>query len=235
MFEYQVPFGNTVLQGDRWTPPDPICSALLLHGGGTSGAAGFRELRTYLYAQHVETLAFDCIGHGRTGGPQLGTTLKDRVEQVHAVIDSQRLEVSGLAIIGFSMGAYVALKAAVEAGVPRLGLAIPAAYATQAYGVPFGPEFSRILRAPRSWENSDAFEIAREYTGHLLVVSAEEDKVVPGEIPQKYASSPSKRTSTVHHVVKGSGHDLSAHYELEPLARASAYAQIALLCRRGDA
>jgi pimeloyl-ACP methyl ester carboxylesterase len=133
------------------------------------------------------------------------------------------------------MGAYVAVKASVAVGVPRLCLAIPAAYAAQAYKTPFGPEFSKILRTPRSWANSDAFELVRDYSGHLLVVSAEEDRIVPAEIPQRYAASRTNRASTVHHVIKGSGHNLSEHYEREPEARMAAYTEIASLCQRGDA
>ena len=233
--EFEVPFQRTALLGNRRTPRGASRSAIVLHGGGTSAADRFEELRTFLHAQGIETLAFDCVGHGHTGGPQLGTTLHERVQQVHAVIKSQSLEPSALTIIGFSMGAYVAVKAAVEVGVPRLCLAVPAAYAARAYKVPFGPEFSQILRTPRSWETSDAFDLVHNYTGHLLVISAEEDKVVPAEIPQRYASAGAGRPSTVHHVVKGSGHKLNEHYEREPRARMATYTEIASLCQRGDA
>ena len=112
---------------------------------------------------------------------------------------------------------------------------IPAAYAAHAYMAPFGPEFSKILRTPQSWANSDAFDLTRNYDGHLLVISAEEDRVVPAAIPQRYASAENNRASTVHHVVKGSGHNLSEHYEREPSARTAAYSEIASLCQRGAA
>ena len=229
--EFEVPFQRSALVGNRRTPQGAISSAILLHGGGTSAADGFEELRTFLHTQGIETLAFDCIGHGRTGGPQLGTTLHERVQQVLAVIKFQCLEPSTLTVVGFSMGAYVAVKVAVEVGVPRLCLAIPAAYAAQAYKAPFGPEFSQILRTPRSWETSDAFDLMLTYSGHLLVISAEEDRVVPAEIPRRYASTSTSRRSTVHHVVKRSGHNLSEHYEREPQARMAAYTEIASLCQ----
>jgi pimeloyl-ACP methyl ester carboxylesterase len=232
ILDFEVPFQRSVISGSRWSPPAAKRTALLLHGGGTSAADGFLELRAFLYAQDIGTLAFDCVGHGRTGGQQLGTTLQERVQQVHAVIKSQCLDPRTLTLVGFSMGAYVAVKVAVEGDIPRLCLAIPAAYATQAYAVPFGPGFSQILRAPRSWANSDAFDLTRDYTGHLLVVSAADDKVVPAEIPQRYAAAGAKRASTVHHIVAGSGHKLSEHYAREPQARTAAYLEIAALCQR---
>jgi uncharacterized protein len=233
--EFEVPFQHSMLLGSRQTPQGATRSALILHGGGSSAAEGFEDLRTFLHAQRIETLAFDFVGHGRTGGQQLGTNLRERVQQVCAVIRSQSLEPSMLSLIGFSMGAYVAVKAAAEVGVQRLCLAIPAAYAAEAYQVPFGPEFSQILRAPRSWESSDAFDLLANFTGHLLVISAEEDAIVPAEITQRYADIGAGRRSTVHHVVKGAGHTLRAHYEREPQARVAAYTEIAALCQRGDA
>ena len=233
--EYRVPFRETVLIGSRLTPERATHSAILLHGGGSSTADGFHELRAFLYAQGIETHAFDFIGHGRTGGQQNGTTLQDRVKQVHEVVKAQRIERTTLALVGFSMGAYVAMKVAAEAQIPRLCLAIPAAYAARAYEEPFGPEFSQVLRTPRSWESSDAFGLARYYAGHLLVISAEEDKVVPAEIPYRYASGRENRASTEHHVIRGAGHKLSEHYEREPEARQTVYKAIATLCQRGDA
>lgn len=223
-----------MLVGDRWTPPASARTALLLHGGGTSSANGFFELRAALYKNRIETLAFDCIGHGRTGGDQIGTTLKQRVQQVQAVLAAQRVEPSALTLVGFSMGAYVAVKAATESGVSRLCLAVPAAYARHAYETPFGPDFTQILRTPRSWSDSDAFSLTANYAGHLLVISAEQDQVIPAEIPERYAVTESRHATTTHYVVMGSGHKLNEHCSREPQAREAVCTQIALLCQRGD-
>lgn len=228
---FEVPFQGTLLRGSRYTPPGASHTTLILHGGGTSAAEGFGELRRFLHARHIETIAFDAVGHGRTGGAQLGTTLEERVQQVIAVVQSQALVPEALALLGFSMGAYVAVKAAAQLGVPSLCLAIPAAYATQAYQVPFGPQFSQILRTPDSWVDSDAFDLVADYTGHLLVISAEEDRVVPPEIPHTYLTCAKRSASRQHHIIRGAGHQLSEHYAREPQAREDAYTAIAALCQ----
>ncbi len=230
--EFQVPFAGTHLFGSHWQPTAPRATALILHGGGLSNAAGFDALRTHLAGHGVASVAFDAVGHGRTGGAQLGTTLEGRVQQVVAVAEALALRPEALTLAGFSMGAYVAVKAAVALGVPRLCLAIPAAYAPEAYAVPFGPAFSAILRTPRSWARSDAFDAVRQHHGHLLVVSAERDEVVPADIPATYATSAVNGASVHHHVVPGSLHNLSAHYEQDPAAREAVYSQIAALCLR---
>ncbi|EGI76559.1 alpha/beta hydrolase [Hylemonella gracilis] len=232
--EFEVAYRHTVVVGDRWTPPRATRTAMLLHGGGSSTAEGFRELRTFLYVQGIETVSFDFVGHGRTGGQQSGTTLEERVQQALQVVSSQQLSPSTLTLIGFSMGAYIAAKTTAEMPVSRLCLAIPAAYSAQAYKVPFGPQFSHILRTPRSWADSDAFELIHHYTGHLLVVSAEKDNVVPPEIAQRYSCGGTDRASTVHHVVRHSGHHLIDHCAREPHARIELYSEIATLCQRDD-
>jgi pimeloyl-ACP methyl ester carboxylesterase len=228
----EVPFLQHVLQGDRQTPSGATRSALIIHGGGSSCAARFQGLRDFLHGQGVETLAFDCVGHGRTGGPLLGTTLHQRVQQVQAVLGAQKMVRSALTLVGFSMGAYVVAKVAVAMGVQRLCLAVPAAYATQAYDVPFGPAFSQILRTPGSWETSDAFDVVRGFTGHLLVVSAERDSVIPSAIPLRYATARGPSSATVHLVVKDAGHQLIPHFAEAPDAQRAVYAQVAALCNR---
>ena len=230
--QFEVSFRGGCLIGSRSAVANNSPVALILHGGGTSCAVGFQELRAFLHARQIATVAFDAIGHGLTGGAQLGTSLEDRVEQVVSVVRHLELQTSAMSLIGFSMGAYVAVKAASELGIPRLGLAIPAAYATCAYRVPFGPNFSQILRTPASWAHSDAFDLVAAYAGHLLVISAEADRVVPPEIPAKYIFVAKVSASKHHHVVRGAGHSLSEHYALAPQARDAAYTEIAWLCQR---
>ena len=233
--DFSVPFRGHLLMGDRWTPPDIAGTALLLHGGGSLSGGRLQAPRGAPYPPPLVTRAFDFIGHGRTGSAQLGTTLDERVQQVLATTQYLHLNPSALTLMGFSMGAYVAVKASALLGASRLCLAIPAAYTPLAYTTPFGPLFSQLLRAERSWADSDAFDLVRAYTGHLLVVSAEEDAVVPAEISLRYVSSGQHCASRAHHVIERSGHDLIAHFEQEPQAQAAAYAAIASLCLRGVA
>jgi uncharacterized protein len=232
-----IPFGEHVLRGDVLAAPQGQSTVLLLHGGGSSTGEGFAALRAFLHARQVGTVAFDFVGHGRTGGAQLGSTLAQRVAQVLAVVQALALDPARLTLAGFSMGAYVAACAAERLAPAGLCLAIPAAYAPEAFEQPFGPAFSTVLRRPRSWAGSDAFEHVAQFTGHLLVLSAEHDAVVPAEIPHTYHERAVNACSREHHVVAGSGHDLSTHYAVHPGAREQAYEALARLCAklRGDA
>lgn len=223
---FTVPWHSFTLHGDRCTPATTIGQALILHGGGTSAGAGFAELRQTLWEHGIESLVFDAVGHGKTGGSQLGTTLAHRVDQCLKVMAYLQLQPQTLNLLGFSMGAYVAVKVMEQAPTAGLCLAIPAAYSAQAFHLPFGSAFSQCIRQPRSWDNSDAFDVVGRYPGRLLVLEAGQDTVIPAEIPDRLYQSARHARAREHHVVKASGHDLSAHYAEHPLAREQAYQSI---------
>jgi pimeloyl-ACP methyl ester carboxylesterase len=93
--------------------------------------------------------------------------------------------------MGVSMGAYNALQLSKAMPFQSLVLMVPGVYSTAAYKVTFGPDFSAIIRKHRSWEQSDAWDIAAAFTGNLLVIAAENDAIIPSEIPEKLLSSAS--------------------------------------------
>jgi uncharacterized protein len=63
-------------------------------------------------------------------------------------------------------------------------------YTAQAYTIPFNRGFSKIIRQPQSWLHSDAWSILAGYRGRLLIVAAEEDRIIPrGVITRIYDSA----------------------------------------------
>lgn len=181
------------------------CAAHLLaiHGGGNAQEDVFAGIREELAQRGVGSTAFDCIGHGRTGGDKLGSSLADRTAQARAVIEATcRPSV----ILGASMGAYNAIRLAPELAPRGLVLVVPGIYCPQAYEVPFGPAFSQVIRQPRSWADSDAWGILSRFTGHLLVIAAGDDEVVPLEIPQRLHEAAENAASRSLLVVPGAPH-----------------------------
>lgn len=209
-----------LLCGDRWTTEGQLDEVLLLHGGGRqTSSAGFFLLRKALIANGIGSTAFDFVGHGNTGGMLENSSLVDRVAQAQAVIAEMKLGTKMPALIGFSMGAYVAIQLSALLPVRRLGLLIPAVYHPDAMDLPFGPQFSACIRQPESWQNSDAFELMKGFRGQLLVVSAEKDQVIPFPIPARLCVAAARAQSCVHHVIEGANHDLSTHYAAHPYSR----------------
>jgi len=199
--EFRIPFDDHVLAGDlAWEP----CRVLVLHGAGTSSRERFRRLRSGLHAEGLPTCSFDFIGHGETGGDLGRSSLKERTLQASRVIETCLTE--PLSLIGASMSGYTAVKLTRLHEIENLVLVVPAMYTPEAYEVPFNGGFTAIIRAHRSWERSDAWEILRGFRGRLLVVAAEHDTVIPSEVVrQAYESATQARFRDLY-IVPGASH-----------------------------
>lgn len=183
---FQVNFQGRILYADSLYG----CKGhiLMIHGGSKDREAGLRY-RHLLAEMGFGTTAFDCIGHGETGGLLSDSSLASRTAQAEAVARYLGARLTGC--LGVSMGAYNALKLSEVIPLRSLVLMVPGVYHPAAYQVNFGPEFSSIIRRLRSWEETDAWRMLSGYEGKLLVIAAAEDQVIPAEIPQKlYASAP---------------------------------------------
>lgn len=230
--EFGVPFEGLRLHAEHWSGAPGPPEALILHGGGTSTCKGLTPLREYLLARGIGSLALDFVGHGRTGGALIGSSLASRLAQVEAVLHAHPLPARRSAVIGFSMGGHIAALTAARLGFSGCGLVIPAAYAAEAAKLAFGPAFQTTLRRASSWQDSDAFAAIAGYRGHLQIISAEHDAVVPAAIPARYEREALEAASVHHHVVQGSAHDLSIHFEEKPAARDIAYGLLAQMISR---
>lgn len=215
---FKIRYGNVDLRGQRWNCESPKKTVLIMHGAGTSSGKGFKNLQTYLHRHHYESITFDFLGHGETGGELKNSSLERRTEQALAVVHKFDLY-TDLNIIGFSMGAHNALHIAAQASATRLGLAIPAIYSEKAEKIKFGPSFSSCIRRHRSWEDSKCFSIIEDFKGKLLIISAEKDMIVPAEIPCKLIELAKNCLDAEHHCIRHAGHDLDAHFSIHPQSR----------------
>lgn len=165
-------------------PPRILC----LHGGGpNTGRGRFDRLRIELSNRNVETCAFDFIGHGDSGGELRSTSLRDRTEQAALLIEKRMAR--PLVLLAASMGGYTAIKLLEGQPISGLILFAPAVYASEAYNIKFGPDFSTIIRQQGSWANSDAWQILSGFKGKVFIVAAEKDAVVPKEVINKIYTS----------------------------------------------
>lgn len=172
---FSVPFKDHHLKGDQM---GGHASVLFLHGAGQSTRQLFRPLREVL---KVPSVAFDFIGHGETGGVLEESSLREREEQVKAVVEAMGMK-EPLSIVAASMSGYTAIKLLERYQVARLVLFVPAVYDVKAYDVPFNRGFSEIIRRPRSWMETDAWRLLKKFKGDLLIIHAGRDDVIPGEV-----------------------------------------------------
>ena len=210
---FRVPFDGHVLVGDVMAGEGPP-RLLVLHGAGTSCRERFRELREHFAARGIGSVAFDCIGHGDTGGDLKATSLRSRTEQACAVIETIGPP-RPLSVLAASMGGYTAVTLLPRYQVESLILVGPAIYATEAYAVPFGAGFTEIIRRPRSWERSDAWALLAQFTGRLLIVAGEHDAIIPPDVIRNIHNSARQAGERTLYVAQGASHliitDLRAH------------------------
>jgi pimeloyl-ACP methyl ester carboxylesterase len=180
--------------------------ALLIHGAGSSERGRFAALRNALHGRGIGSTAFDCIGHGESGGSVRESSLGSRTHQAEAVIDAGQGP-SIQAVVGTSMGAYNAIKLLETRKLEALVLVVPGVYTPAAYELPFGAGFTAAIRQERSWDNTDAWDILAEFSGRLLVIAAEHDTVIPSEIPERLFQSARKSSWRKLHVVPGAQHE----------------------------
>lgn len=187
MKRFSFKFGRERIIGDV-IGDTSNCSVLILHGAGLEGKGSFDGLRKRLAKDGIDSAAFDFIGHGETGGNLQESSLKNRTEQAVAVVKHLSLK-APLSVVGRSMSGYTAIKLTEALEVGLLVLIAPAVYMPQAYSVNFGEEFSKKIRATKSWENSDAWPILSRFKGNLLVIVAEKDEVIPEEVVKRIYNS----------------------------------------------
>lgn len=203
--DFDVAFEDHVLKGDQYVG-EGVNRVLYLHGAGTGSRRGHHLLRNALQQRGIGSTSFDCIGHGDTGGTLAQSSVASRTRQAQAVAAARGLP-EPLAVFGASMGAYNAIRFTQSHRVDALVLIVPGVFTPSAYEVPFGPEFSTVIRRERSWADSDAWDILSRFEGRLLVIAAEHDATIPREIPERLVAAATRAQSSRLHVVQGAEHN----------------------------
>src|SRR3954471_3945399 len=85
MDAFDTPYQGRTLKGDHWAGAQSN-NALYIHGAGNSARGGYVIPRGELAARGIGTTAFDCIGHGETGGTLAESSVASRTRQAEAVI-----------------------------------------------------------------------------------------------------------------------------------------------------
>ncbi|MFH1712466.1 MAG: alpha/beta hydrolase [Patescibacteria group bacterium] len=221
--KFQVQFRGHTLRGDIWGEGVP--QVLLLHGAGQSEMSRFKLLREHFARENITTASFDFIGHGKTGGSLKSSSLKNRTEQALAVI--KHLKIKELQyLIGCSMSGYTAIRLSEYIKMEKLVLIVPAVYRADVYEVPFGPKFTKMIRAPKSWLESDAWKIVSELRSEILIIAAGKDEVIPKNLPNRLFSKAQKSHDRDIEYVKNASHSILAYFDEWPYLLNSVYSLI---------
>lgn len=206
-------FDGYILNGDYYyNDTSNNYKVLLLHGGGLNTTKEkFHKLRLDLLEMGIDSYAFDFIGHGDNNEDLYKTSLHHKVLQAKKFID--KYITGNFSIISSSMSGYISIKLTQMYNINNLILFVPALYTKDVYDINFGMNFSNIIRKENSWENSDAFDISNKYKGNVLLITAENDDVIPKELTDKLIKSFNGNLLYKYEIKDGSHNVFSYIYE----------------------
>lgn len=157
----------------------------------------YGQLAVELGAHGVSSMLYNQPATGGSGGEWEKETLESRVVVLAELVAhfSKRLSATDNALVGSSAGAYMAAGAVekVQRGgekVSKLILLSPAAYPEKVEAVPYGPEFSRLIREPWDVATSPVFARLANFArggGKILACFFEvDDPPIPQFIQEYY-------------------------------------------------
>lgn len=205
-FETEVPIGEKRLSILVNMPQKSNDWVVFLFGGSrTRGKERFVEWQKTLAQENINSVSFDYSGTGKSTGNFFASSLANRINETAAIIRWLKKNFGSkiqFTVCGGSMGAYIALGVCriFPKSIKNLILFCPAAYAKESHSVCFGPEFTACIRKPNSWKNSLSFEGIQQFTGRVLLLVPENDKIIPLQIPFEYRQR-AKNASCVKYVV----------------------------------
>lgn len=204
-FETEVPIGGKRLSILVNMPRKSNDWVVFLFGGSrTRGKERFTEWQKILAQENINSVSFDYSGTGKSTGNFFASSLANRINETAAIIRWLKKNFGSkiqFTVCGGSMGAYIALGVCriFPKSIKNLILFCPAAYAKESHSVCFGPEFTACIRKPNSWKNSLSFEGIQQFTGRVLLLVPENDKIIPLQIPFEYRQR-AKNASCVKYV-----------------------------------
>ncbi|GAA2139079.1 hypothetical protein GCM10009760_20890 [Kitasatospora kazusensis] len=193
---------------------------VIMHGAG----AGSKQRNLPLAREFAEAgfhaLAFDFSGHGQSTGELPALSLERRFVQARSVV-AEFAPDGPLVLVGFSMSGQTIADLVGELG-PRVAtvvLGAPAAYAAEAWKLPFGAGFTEILRTPRSWAASPVFDTYAAFAGRAVLVVPEHDAVIPPEVTARIEAALAERAQLTRLTFPGSEHILGGWLADHPADR----------------
>lgn len=184
----------SIFQNSAIAPSNSPDICLIVYGGSRDfSQLKLRDIKTLLCANGFIAVSFDFRGMGPDGDDFYNTGLHTRIKDTRAVFREILLAnpTGRIFILGASMGGYVATFLDPK-DIAGMVLVAPAAYDARVVRerINFGPNFSKIIRAERSYLNSDAFaRMAKFCLVRTAIITFEEDEVVPELVTYNYFNS----------------------------------------------
>jgi hypothetical protein len=162
-------------------------SVISFHGfGQTASRTRIRYMLDYLAQHGLSSACFDFSGNGDSTNVE-SATLNLRTKQALAAANELGRKEGSLALIGTSMGGFIAALLAPQLKPRSVVLISPAIYADEAMEIKLDQNFPTAARASGDYMNSSALRALSTFEGKLLIIAAERDTVLPKGTIDLYA------------------------------------------------
>jgi len=191
--------------------------AVLFVHGLTSNEKGYIPRAQAVSKTGAICLTISLRGHGESDGKFEDFSRADHLEDVLAAYDylvSQKgADKENVGVMGASYGGYLASVLSSKRKVQYLVLRSPSLYKDEDFYVPTASLIRADINVYRqskvSKEDNVALGAVSQFTGDLLLIESELDKVVPKPTTQSYIDSVSPKADFTHKIIRGADHPLT--------------------------
>ncbi|WP_405683061.1 alpha/beta hydrolase [Streptomyces sp. NBC_00057] len=197
------------------------CGVVIMHGAGTGDKERHLPFAEDFAAHGHPAVALDFSGHGASSGDLVDLSLRRRRDQAAVVIDEVFGSKRPLVLVGFSMSGQTVADLVDLYGrrVAAIVLCAPGIYGKDAWDVPFGAGFTKLIRHPESWRDSQALDTYAQFDGRALLVVPEQDAVIPEGVTELLRTALTTRADFSALRLAGAGHQLGIWLADQPQAR----------------
>ncbi|MBB3236234.1 alpha/beta hydrolase family protein [Phyllobacterium endophyticum] len=204
------------IMGTLASPDTGVPGVLFLHGWAGSQERDLQRARE-ISALGSVCLTFDMRGHAETLSQQRYVTRGDNLNDALAAYDAlaahPSIDPNSIGVIGSSYGGYLAAILTSLRPVRWLALRVPALYRDADWDVPKFSLDRKDLAEYRSSivsaNDNKALDVSRRFRGDVLIVSSENDDLVPHAAIASYRSAFINARSLTSRIISGADHALS--------------------------
>ena len=197
-------------------PDTGIPGVLFLHGWAGSQARDLKRAQD-ISALGSVCLTFDMRGHAGTVSQQpyvtRGDNLNDALAAYDTLADQPSIDPNAIAVIGSSYGGYLAALLTTLRPVRWLALRVPALYRDDDWDVPkFSLDRNDLAKYRANVvmaEDNKALNVCRKFKGDVLIVSSENDELVPHTAIASYRAAFINARSLTSRIISGADHSLT--------------------------
>lgn len=205
------------ISGTLLSPPPRLPGVLFVHGWGGSQVHDLVRAREVAGLGCV-CLTFDLRGHERTAKDWEHVNRPQNLADLRAAYDwlatRPNVDPGAIAVIGISYGGYLAALLTSERQVRWLALRSPAIYKDDGWDLPklklhIDTDLPAYRLSHLRWQDNRVLRACASYRGHVLLVEAEHDTVVPHAVTENYAAAFLHARSLTRRMVEGADHAFS--------------------------